>query len=71
MSKKEQKKLAKKLIFNKNFRVKKKKNKNLFSFNPLKIKDIFIPSMKLSLNYHQQNFIRTFFKKMTVKNLFE
>ena len=42
-----------------------------FLFGSLKITDILIPCMKYSLNYHQQNFIYAFFKKMTVKYLFE
>ena len=42
----------------------------LFSLHHLKLQ-IFIPSMKFSLNYHEQNFIYTFFYKMTVKYLFE
>ena len=33
--------------------------------------DIFLPSMKFSLNYHHQNFIYAIIKKMTVKYLFE
>ena len=34
---------------------------NLFvSFGSLKSTDIFLPSMKFSLNYHQQNFIYVF-----------
>ena len=39
----------------------------LFVFYWLKIRDIFLTSMKFLLNYHQQNFIYAFFKKMTVK----
>ena len=39
-------------------------------FGSLKIKNIVIPSIKFSLNY-QQNFIYAFFKKITVKYLFE
>ena len=40
-------------------------------FDSVKTKDIFISSMKFSLNYHQQDFIYAFFKKITVKYLFE
>ena len=40
-------------------------------FGSFKIAGIFISSMKFSFNYHQQNFIYAFFKKMTVKYLFE
>ena len=40
-------------------------------FGSLKSRDIFLPSIKFSLNYHQQNFIYAFFKKITVKYLFE
>ena len=40
-------------------------------FGSLKTTDVFRPSMKCSLHYHQQNFIYAFFKKMTVKHLFE
>ena len=39
-------------------------------FGSLKTNNIFIPSIKFSLNY-QRNFIYAFFKKMTVKYLFE
>ena len=32
--------------------------------------DIFLTSMKFSLNHHKQNFLYAIFKKMTVKYLF-
>ena len=38
-------------------------------FGSLKTKDIFLPSIKFSLNYHRQNSIQAFFKRMTVKYL--
>ena len=38
-----------------------------FFFGSLKTRDNFLPTIKLSLNCHQQNFINAFFKKMTVK----
>ena len=34
------------------------------SFYSIKTTDIFIPSIKFSLNYHQQNFIHAFLKKL-------
>ena len=40
-------------------------------FSSLETRDIFLPSMEFLLNYHKQNFIYAFFKKMTVKYLFE
>ena len=43
---------------------------NFVLFDSLKTTDIFIPSLKYSLNY-QQNFIYASFKKMTVKYLFQ
>ena len=42
-----------------------------FFFASLKTRDIFLPSMKFTLNYHEQNFIDAFSKKMTVKYSFE
>ena len=61
-NKKKRQKLIKNKFFLQNFFV---------FFGSLKTTDIFIPSMKFSLNYQQQNFIYAFFKKMTVKYLFE
>ena len=40
-------------------------------FGLLETTGIYIPSIKLSLKYHQQNFIYPFSKKKTVKYLFE
>ena len=34
-------------------------------------RDTFLPCMKWTLNYYQQNFMYAFFKKMTIKYLFE
>ena len=40
-------------------------------FGSLKTKDIFIPTIKLSLNYRRHSFIYAFFKNMTVQYLSE
>ena len=37
----------------------------------MKTRNIFLPSAKFSLNYHEQIFIYAYFKKMTVKYLFD